>query len=280
MTSLPAWLAGPSVPPYEPPRDREGFLRDNLLRLAGVLAGVRAGGSPVSLADRLLGRVPAALRLVGLVVVAGCVSAATNMLFVWVVLAGVLCVLALRPAREIASVAGTALVAAILAALLTLPAVLLGSVPPSSLVRMAAKVFVTVSLVLGLTQNVSWSRLTAALSSLRLPGSVTFVLDAAMRGISLLGSAATGLSEALVLRSVGRNNDKTGSAAGVMGVTFSRASGLAARQAEAMACRGFDGTYPVSRERVPTPGGIAYAAGIIALVVLFAWLEHAMGASS
>jgi cobalt/nickel transport system permease protein len=280
MADLPDWLseAGPSA--YDPPSDREGFLRGNVLRLAGALAGVRAGGSAASAVDRALGRVPAALRLLGLVVVVGCVSAATNALFVWVVLAIVLCQLALRPPRRIAAVAGTALAAAALAALLALPAVPLGAAPPSSVVRMAGKTFVSVSLVLGLTQGVAWGRLTSALASLRLPGSVTFVLDAAVRDVALLGRGAMALSEALALRSVGRNDGKAASAAGVMGVAFSKASGLASRQAEAMACRGFDGTYPVSRERVATPAGIAYVAGVVALVALFAWLEHAMAVAA
>lgn len=275
---IPSWLAAESD--YRPTQDREGFLRRNLLRLTGMLADIREGGRPSSVLDRILASVPTELRIVGLLVCVACVSAATNMLFVWAVLAGVLASLAARPVGSIASIAGTALVVCLLASLLMVPAVLLGAAGQSSVVRMGAKTFCTVSLVLGLTQGVSWNRLVSGLTSLRLPSAVTFVVDSAIRDLALLGRTATEVTEALVLRSVGRNRDKTTSAAGVMGVTFVRAQNLAAGQVEAMECRGFDGSFPVSRQRVLTPAGIAYLVGIACVAALFVYLERAMGVTA
>lgn len=276
---LPAWMVD-SHCSCESSRDRDGFLRRNLLRLTSLLAEVRAGGSPSSPLDRALARVPAALRLVGLVVAVGCVSASTNMLLVWIVLAAVLAALALRPAEDIASVAGVSLAAALVALVVTLPAALLGMAPASSATRMAAKVFVTVSLVLGLTQNVAWERLTGALVEMRVPGTVAFVIDSAVRDIALLGREASLLTEALGLRSVGRDASKTASAAGVMGMTFLKATDLAARQTEAMRCRGFAGAFRGPSERLLCAAGVAYLVGLAAFVALFLWLEWAMGVAA
>lgn len=273
-TALPSWLVQESD--YRPSSDREGFLRTNLLRLTSLLGGIREGGKSVSPLDRVLSSVPTVLRLMGVVICAACVSAATNMSFVWLVLALDLVLLAARPANQIASIAGTALVVCLVACLVMLPAVLLGGSNPSVLVRMGVKSFCTVSLVLGLTQSVSWNRLVSALSAIRLPGAVVFVADSAIRDLALLGRTASELTEALALRSVGVNHDKTSSAAGIMGVTFVHAQSLASEQVEAMACRGFDGSFPVVRDRSLTPAGVAYLAGLTVLLVLYFYLEHAM----
>ena len=75
------------------------------------------------------------------------------------------------------------------------------------------------------------------------------VVDLALRDIVLLGESATTLSEALCLRSVGANRDKTSSAAGVMGVVFVRAHRMAYARAEAMELRGHGGQWVPSRPR-------------------------------
>lgn len=274
---LPAWLAPGSESIYEPQVRREGFLRKNILALTGLLVRVRVGahaGVCASPIDRALVCAAVPARILGLLVMLVCVSLSANMAFTYLMLALVLVMLAARPAREIAPVVKTAGAVAAITALVMLPAALFGQ--PSSAVRMAAKSFVTVSLVLGLFQHVSWARVVAALRALRLPSQLVFVLDMALRDVELLGRAALELSDALALRSVGVAHDATAGAAGVMGMTFLRAHELAARQGEAMWLRGFVGSYEPPRERVLTPATIGYAAAIAALVAAFIYLEGAM----
>ena len=50
----------------------------------------------------------------------------------------------------------------------------------------------------------------------------------------------------------------------------------ARRQSDAMACRGFDGTFSVERERVITPAGIAYLVALACAVICFVYLEGAV----
>ena len=272
---LPTWLA--ESPAYEPPRDRDGFVRTNLLRLAALPARMaQAAGKPAFL-DRLLQPVPALVRFAGLIVSVACVSAATNMAFVWVVFAAVLVSLALRPLPQLRATAPVAALAALIAGLVVLPGALMGMAPPSLVVRMAVKTFCTVGLTLGLAQGVPWSRMASALTGAHVPAAVVFVADAAMRGIFVLGRVAQHLNESLALRSVGHNQHKSGSAGAIMGMTFVRASIFAGEQAEAMACRGYDGTSTAAPERASRVAGVLYALAIICVVALFVWFERAMG---
>ena len=272
---LPTWLAEP--PAYEPPRDRDGFVRTNLLRLAALPARMaQAAGKPAFL-DRLLQPVPALVRFAGLIVSVVCVSAATNMAFVWVVFAAILVSLALRPLPQLRATAPVAALAALIAGLVVLPGALMGMAPPSLVVRMAVKTFCTVGLTLGLAQGVPWSRMASALTGAHVPAAVVFVADAAMRGIFVLGRVAQHLNESLALRSVGHNQHKSGSAGAIMGMTFVRASIFAGEQAEAMACRGYDGTSTAAPERASRVAGVLYALAIICVVALFVWFERAMG---
>ncbi len=280
--ALPAWLSSrlddPARDPYVPQVGREGFLRKNILSLAGLLARLRVGGgsSPErsSALDLLLARVSAPMRLVGTLVACICVSAATNMFFVYLMLAVVLVMLAARPARSILPVARPALVIALVGALVMVPAALTGQT--SAPMRMGIKSFVTTTLVLGLSQQMPWNRLVGGLRALRVPSTVVLVVDLALKDIEILGRSALDLSDALALRSVGIDHDKTSSAAGVMGCVFLRSQDLAAQMSEAMACRGFDGSYSMSRERILTPASMAYLVVLVLMVVVFFLLEGAM----
>ena len=278
VADVPSWLEAGSARDFEPTPTREGFLRRNVLRLTGLLTDVRVGASSYGPAsspvDRALRIVPVPLRLLGLVVSVASVSVARNMLFVYLMLALVLVAAAMRPAEAIARQAAPAVVAALVSALVTLPAALMGA--PSILVRMTVRVFVSLMLVLGLSQEVPWNRLIGALRSWHLPSTVVLVVDLALRDLVLLGQSALSLSEALSLRSVGAGRDGTGSAAGVMGTCFLRAHSLSTSMGEAMACRGFDGDYETSRERDLTPAGVVYVVGLVFLVACLVWLEGAM----
>lgn len=306
--TLPSWLV-PSAArePYEPPRDHDSFLRKNALRLTALLAAVRVGGTAgvaagtagataattaaaataptatpasnrPSLADLAMARVPAPLRIAGLLVALVCITSATNAAFLWILLAGLLVVLALRPARLIGPVVGPALVGVGASVVVMLPAAIMGLSPADAVVRMATRVFLSVALVVNVSQNVPWNRLVGALGFWHLPGTVVFVLDTALHYLSLLGEVAASLSEALALRSVGSNAEKSRSASGVMGVTFVRSHQLSAEMSEAMECRGFDGAYVVPPERVATAAGAGYFVAVVLLVALFVWLELAMRA--
>ena len=272
--ALPAWLVAPVA--YEPPHDRAGFLRRNVLALTSALRVLRAdprAHANTSL-DRFLAGVSPALRLTATFLLVLCISLAYNMAFVWIVLAGWLVLLALMPARRIRAVFVPALGVALVTLLVNLPALLLGQT--TTPVRMASKTLATVGVIACLATSLGTEGLLAALRALHLPRRLVMMLDIAVRDVIALGESAVSLSEALALRSVGKDRTKTASAAGVMGVVFVRAHALATARSEAMMLRGYDG-QPVS---VVTGShlrlaNVAYVLVWLCLVGLFVYLEMA-----
>lgn len=270
---LPSWLVEDAS--YEPPSDRDAFLRKNVLSLASALALFRAGATPVeelNALDRWLARVPGWVRLLATIALVACVSVARNMAFVWVVLVLGLVVLALRPASQIKLVMVPALVGGGLALLVNIPALLLGQ--PSAPLRMAAKGLATVGLVANLAQALGSDGVVASLRACGLPAQAVTTIDLAIRDIVLLGESALRLSEALELRSVGKDNAKTSSVAGVMGITFVHAHRMATARAEAMELRGYGNMRqaPHGRGRMSW-AVVGYVLVIALLAVAFAYLE-------
>lgn len=275
--TLPAWLAREER--YEPLVDKTGFLAKNLLHLAGMLENVRMGGGsaallygkgPSSPLDRALSRVSAPLRLVGLFECILLVLMSHSSVFLMIIGCVDAVLIAARPVEGIRSTLLPSLAATIVAAVLALPAYLVGG--GASMLFIAIKTLINVSLVLGLSWTVPWNRLIGALATFRMPDVVVFTLDTALKHIEILGRVATALSEALMLRSVGRTRgryEKTTSTAGVMGATFLRAYACAQAMDEAMECRGFTGTYVRRRERFMTGPGVAYLIGLVILAVLY-----------
>ena len=273
---LPAWLTESAA--YEPQRDRDGFLRKNILRLSSTLVVFRAQSSVAagpSWSERVLLAVSAPARVLGVFALLVCMSLAKNMAFVWVMLTAELVLLASKPARRIRSVLVPALIATAASVVINAPALLMGQT--SAPVRMGAKVLATVVLVLGMAQSLGPEGLVFALRSLGFPVHITMAIDLALRDIALLGTSALQLSEALELRSVGKDRTKTSSAAGVMGVTFLHAQRMASAQAEAMELRGYGGSATFRKQKIVVNGPlVAYACVILMLVALFVYLEVSM----
>lgn len=277
VQTLPTWLVASSG--YVPPHDRDGFLRKNLLSLASMLVVLRTdplSQDPASPADKYLRRVRPSLRLAGVVVLAVCIALARNMAFVWTTLVGWLLLLALQPATRIRACLVPGLSVATVAALVNVPALLLGQT--AAPLRMASKTLASVGIVASLAASLGAQGMLGALRSLRLPARACMVLDLAIRDVVLLGESAKSLSEALALRSVGKDRAKTASAAGVMGAVFVRAHTMATARAEAMELRGYDGrSFSASTPRRGWGiADVAYCVVLVGAVGLFVYWELAL----
>lgn len=271
----PSWLL--QSQDYQARGDNERFLHRNTRAIAGVLSRLKLqrGGleDPAGLApvDAFLSHVDSSLRIAGLLATIICVSAAVNMFFVYTVLAAFLVMLALKPGDKIVDILKPALAACALAAVIMLPALWLGQ--PASMARVSLKVFLSVGLVIALSREVAYNRLIAGMRAFHIPGLIIFILDIALKYIVMLGDVALGGLEALALRSVGRNDDKRGSSAGIMGITFLKAHDYASEMYEAMECRGFTGDYVVPEHAVLNAQGLAYLAVIVVEIVYFLLME-------
>ena len=201
-------------------------------------------------------------------------SVSQNYAFVLVALALALVRAALLPARALRRTAAVAGVAAALTFVVMLPATLLGQA--HSAVLLGTKALVTTAIAMEVTLGTPVGALTRALRTLRVPATAVLTLDLALRSIVDLGCVAEEVLCALRLRSVGRDHDKRSSIGGVGGVLLLKAGRSAAETADAMACRGFDGSYDVAPERRrPHQRAVdcAWLLGTAALLALFIYLQ-------
>lgn len=273
---LPSWLTEQER--YEPTGARHRVMQKNVLHLANLLERVRLGGGAHeggSIIDRALSSVSAPVRLLGMLVCVLCVCLAQSPLYLMLMAAIALVLIAMRPARGLRATFMPALAAAGFAVVLALPALLLGASATIAMLKIALKTFVNVSLVLGVSWTLTWSRMSAALKALRLPDEVIFTFDMALKHIEVLGRTARDLTESVMLRSVGRapaGFSRTDSVAGIMGMTFIKAMECSRAMDEAMLCRGFAGAYPAPARAGFGWRDAVYAAGVALLALLCAVL--------
>lgn len=225
--------------------------------------------------DRALSSVSAPVRLVGMFVCVLCVCLTQSPLYLMLMAAIALVLVAVRPARGLRATFVPALGATGLAVVLVLPALLLGASATGAMLKIALKTFINVSLVLSVSWTLTWSRMSAALKMLHLPDEVIFTFDMALKHIEVLGRTAHNLCESVMLRSVGRAPEgfsRTDSIAGIMGMTFIKAMECSRAMDEAMLCRGFAGVYPAPARAGFGWRDAVYAAGVALLAVLCAVL--------
>ena len=204
-----------------------------------------------------------------------CVCLAQSPLYLMLMAAIALVLIAVRPVRGLRATFMPALAAAGFAVVLALPALLLGASATIAMLKIALKTFVNVSLVLGVSWTLTWSRMSAALKALRLPDEVIFTFDMALKHIEVLGRTAHDLSESVMLRSVGfapAGFSRTDSLAGIMGMTFIKAMECSHAMDEAMLCRGFAGAYPVPARSSLSWRDAVYAGAVLLLSALCAAL--------
>lgn len=267
MAELPSWLAVEQR--YEPTGARHRVMQKNVLHLASLLERARLGGGAHeggSMVDRALSCVSAPVRLLGMLVCVLCVCLAQSPLYLMLMAAIALVLIAVRPVRGLRATFMPALAAAGFAVVLALPALLLGASATIAMLKIALKTFVNVSLVLGVSWTLTWSRMSSALKALRLPDEVIFTFDMALKHIEVLGRTMHDLTESVMLRSVGRapaGFSRTDSVAGIMGMTFIKAMECSRSMDEAMLCRGFAGAYPA-----PARSSLSWRDAVYAGVVL------------
>ena len=240
--SLPDWLGHSET--YVPPQDRSSFVERHLEHIAAMLDDIREGSAgKLGIVDRQLARVNPSMRVLGLISLALCVGLSTNMLFVYILTAISLTLLAARPISLLKGILAPTLAVCAFSLLLSIPAMLIGQW--QSPVRLTAKAFVTVSFTIALARTLPWNRLIVGLRGLHCPHVLIYVSDMTIQFIAILGVCLTSLLEALHLRSVGRDRTKLTSAGHLLGALFLRTNDHAKQMSEAMTCRGFDGTYRV-----------------------------------
>ena len=266
-TSLPDWLCEPEG--YEPSRDRDAFVSKSLLATTSLLARFRLDDGREG---RLSPSPPLKLAL-GLVVIL-LVSLSRNYLFVLAVLGCLLARVVFLPQRALERVAAGAGTAGLLTLAIMLPAALLGQ--PRSALTLAGKAVVSSGVALTIALTTPQAKLTGALGTFGMPGIAIVTIDLTLRSIVRLGETAAEVLSALTLRSVGRNRRKRGTLGGVAGVVLVKAGQAARDTHDAMACRGFDGTYHGGDGPRWRAIDAVWLAGLVALAAFFVLCQKAV----
>ncbi len=213
-----------------------------------------------------------------------------NAVFTYGVLAVELLHLSLLTTGQVGRVMKRLALPVLFTALITLPAVFLGS--PATCLTVTLKVTESVLVLLLMNEDLSWKEITGAFGALHFPDLFVLVLDQTVRFLVLLGRYSDEILEAVTLRMVGGLQERISKEdegrrlshharqhnfGGILGTTFLRARRMSAASYEAMECRGFDGTYRTYRKRTFHWYDGAYLGIGAVLIILFAFCERAMG---
>lgn len=228
------------------------------------------------------GVVPALRLAVAILAILLC-ALSRNAFFVLCVMAAELLRTAMLPAQSVRRIMGKLPVPVLMTVLVMLPAVFLGS--PRSMGTVTMKVLNAVLILAVLNERVSWKEMTGALAACHAPEIFILTLDTAVRFFVILGRYSERLVEAVSLRRVGEKNWKNAGTGGILGTTWLKSQKMAQANAEAMACRCFDGVYQKGNVRRRETGrvrrrqllaNLLYACLIPALVLGFFYTQ-AMG---
>lgn len=263
-TPLPAWLD--SDERYEPPRDRDAFVRRSAAAASAVLSQVRR--APVSGSAFGLSTPVETFCVFALVLL---VAAARNFAFVEILGAATLVRVAFLPPRRLADVLTAPFQAFLFSLLITAPAAFFGQ--PRAFVVVPCKTLVATTLIALLARSTPWNRLSASFKTFGAPDLFVFTFDLALKYVALLSEIALQTLDAVRLRSVGRDRRKGATLGGVVGVAFLKAQDAVEEQFDAMTCRGFSGEYRRFPVGVFRPVDALGAVALALFVALFFYLE-------
>jgi cobalt/nickel transport system permease protein len=233
---IPDWLRRNEPRGTRPDRDAfiDGSIRSSL-RLLSRLRRREAVPMRQSVDPRL--------RLAATVLLVLLLSLSREFLFVAYAGALLLAILSFHRGETILRVLRTSLPIAAFTFLVMLPSALNGT--PSILLGVTLKVALSLIALKLLVVNEQWESILGSLFFL--PGMFILVLDVTTRYLALLGELSLNMLYAVKLRSVGRNNRKAATLAGIAGTLFLKSRQAAEETYAAMECRCFTGRYPTRR---------------------------------
>lgn len=264
---LPSWLTQKQE--YAPEKDKELFINSSSKRILSVLSRLKKSDGIIKAQ-----RFNTSLRLFAMLLLIVLTSCASNFYFVFVMLAVSVVRIALLKANAIKSLVKVLAPAEIFAFIILLPSAFMGNA--HAILSVMARVFVSVTLVMGLNLSVPFTEITASLSAFHIPDVVIFTFDTTIKYIFILGDICSQMLTALKVRSIGKNKDKSKALSGIIGTAVIKSQDMAKETNNAMECRGFNGVYKSSRKKGLKPADAVYIFGVLLLVVVFIYFERVM----
>lgn len=261
QNSLPDWLLKDEN--YIPQSDKDQFISKSIQSILSILSKIRSqSGYKI---ERF--HVNTAIKVASTFLLVVLLSLSTSYTFLFVVDVYLLVLLSFMDGKEIVKILSVSLVMAFFTFIILFPYILLGNTYTSMIITL--KVLSTLVAVNVLSHSTRWNSITGALRKFYVPNIFILVLDITIKYISMLGDFSLNMLYSLKLRSIGRNNNKYGSIAGIAGTMFIRSKEMAEEMYAAMECRGFTGEYTVRSKWKLTITDVMYILLTIAIIIAF-----------
>lgn len=264
ITTIPEWLLTEEA--YIPPKDRDGFLKKTTVSILTVLSSVKREKEYVENS-----KTAPALRIVSAVFVIILMSLSKNLMFPIIIITGVLVRLAMLNGIQIRHILKSTCSAVLLSTLLLIPAALLGAWHTFFYITIKVAGSVTILGILAATMQ--WNQMTSGLRLFRIPDIMIFTLDITLKYIMLLGEVCFQMLQALKVRMIGRNPQKSKALSGIFGVTFLKSREMAEEMFQAMECRGFDGKYLILKRKTSIRYNLLSIGGLLLILFVFLRME-------
>lgn len=235
ITDVPEWLLISEN--YIPLTDKDTFVNKSILSIFKVISRIKMQDSMQQ--SRLNINVPLNVLCTAILLIL--VSLTKSFVFVMIINVYLLSILCVTDTDRLVRILKLSAGVTLFTAIIMLPAFIQGN--SYSSIMITTKVFASITVVGLLSHTTKWSLLTKALKQFYVPDIFILILDITIKYIYRLGELSLNMFYALKLRSVGRNNKKYTSMAGVAGTMFLQSMEMAEEMYHAMECRGFSGEY-------------------------------------
>jgi cobalt/nickel transport system permease protein len=235
MTDVPEWLLISEN--YIPLTDKDTFVNKSILSIFKVISRIKMQDTIQQ--SRFNINVPLNVLCTAILLIL--VSLTKSFVFVMIINVYLLSILCVTDTDRLVRILKLSVGVTLFTAIIMLPAFIQGN--SYSSIMITTKVFASITVVGLLSHTTKWSLLTKALKRFYVPDIFILILDITIKYIYRLGELSLNMFYALKLRSVGRNNKKYTSMAGVAGTMFLQSMEMAEEMYHAMECRGFSGEY-------------------------------------
>ncbi|WP_313072608.1 energy-coupling factor transporter transmembrane component T family protein [Lacrimispora sp.] len=235
MTDVPEWLLISEN--YIPLMDKDTFVNKSILSIFKVISRIKMQDS----IQQSRFNINVSLNVLCTAILLILVSLTKSFVFVMIINVYLLSILCVTDTDRLVRILKLSAGVTLFTAIIMLPAFIQGN--SYSSIMITTKVFASITVVGLLSHTTKWSLLTKALKRFYVPDIFILILDITIKYIYRLGELSLNMFYALKLRSVGRNNKKYTSMAGVAGTMFLQSMEMAEEMYHAMECRGFSGEY-------------------------------------
>lgn len=266
---MPEWLLKNEN--YIPQADKDTFVNKSILSVFKVISRIKMQDSASQ--SKLKINVP--LNVFFTFILLLLVSITRSFIFVIIVNVYLLLILSTMDADRLVRILKMTFGVTLFTAVIMLPAFFLGN--SYSSVMITSKVFATITAMGLLSYTAKWNAITEALKRFHVPDIFILILDITIKYMYMLGEFSLNMLYALKLRSVGKNNNKYSSMAGIAGTMFLQSKEMAEDMYNAMECRGFSGEYHIynkSKLKLMDYLYIAINIGFIILFIYFGRMYH------